>query len=71
MVILVILFYLIIGIIEIMPLMGKKQKKELVLYGVLYGIAFVTSILLSLGVDIPSPAKPIENIVIAIMGKQR
>lgn len=71
MVILVILFYLIIGIIEIMPLVVKKQKRELVLYGILYGIAFVTSILISLGVDIPSPAKPIEKIVFTIIGKQR
>lgn len=71
MVVLVILAYLIIGVLEVTPLVMNKQKKELTLFSILFGTAFVMSILLSLGVKIPSPAKPIENVVLWIMGKQQ
>lgn len=67
--VLVILGYIIIGFIEIVPLYKKKQKKELILYSITFTIAFVMSVLLSLGVKIPSPAKPIEKIVLTILGK--
>ena len=67
--VLVILGYIIIGFIEIVPLYKKKQKKELILYSITFTIAFVMSVLLSLGIKIPSPAKPIEKIVLTILGK--
>jgi len=67
--VLVILGYIIIGFIEIVPLYKKKQKKELILYSITFTITFVMSVLLSLGVKIPSPAKPIEKIVLTILGK--
>lgn len=66
---LVILIYIIIGFIEISHLYHKKQKKELVLYSITFTFAFVLSILLSLGVKVPSPAKAIEKIVMLILGK--
>ena len=69
-VVLVILAYIIIGAIEIVPLVKKKEKKELVLYSATFLFAFVISVLLSLGVKIPSPAKPIEKIVMTILGKK-
>ncbi|WP_129597451.1 hypothetical protein [Anaerophilus nitritogenes] len=68
MVILIILAYLIIGVIEIVPLIQKRQKKEIILYVTLFLTAFVMSVLLSLGVEIPSPAKPIERVVKAVIG---
>lgn len=67
--VLVILAYLVIGLIEIIPLIKKGQMKELTLYSVLFLSAFVLSLLLSLGVDIPSPAVPIEKLVNAIIKK--
>ena len=67
--VLVILVYALIGFIEIVPLVKKKQRKELVLYSVTFGLAFIISLLLSLGVKIPSPAKPIERLVLFILGK--
>ncbi len=67
--ILIILGYLIIGTIEIVPLYKNNKKKELVVYSIFFSAAFVISLLLSLGVKIPSPAKPIETIVNAILGK--
>ncbi|MFZ5966901.1 MAG: hypothetical protein ACOYVK_06975 [Bacillota bacterium] len=69
--VLVILAYIVIGAIEIIPLIKKKQKKELVVYSVLFGGAFILSLLLSLGVEIPSPAKYITKIVEAVVGKQQ
>lgn len=69
MVIIVILVYLIIGVIEMVPLVKKNQKKELIFYSITFMGAFIMSLLLSLGVKIPSPAKPIEKIVTTIMGK--
>lgn len=68
MILLIILAYLIIGIIEIIPLIKNKQKKELILYSVTFISAFTLSVLLSLGVKIPSPAKPIEKVVKFIIG---
>lgn len=67
--ILVIIAYSIIGILEIIPLIKKNQRKELILYTALFTIAFIMSLLLSLDVKIPSPAKPIEKMVKAVMGK--
>lgn len=68
MVLLVILLYISIGILEIKALHKKNQKKEMALYSVVYLSAFTLSILLNLGVKIPSPAKPIENFVKEIKG---
>lgn len=67
---LIIIGYIIIGVWEIKPLYKKKEYKELAVYIALYSVAFVTSVLLSLGVKIPSPAEPIAKIVEAIVGKQ-
>lgn len=67
--ILIILGYIVIGVIEIVPLYKKNKKKELAVYTIFFMTAFIISLLLSLGVKIPSPAKPIENVVKAITGK--
>lgn len=67
--VLIILGYLIIGTIEIVPLYKENKKKELVVYSIFFLAAFIISLLLSLGVKIPSPARPIEAIVKAILGK--
>ncbi len=66
-VILIVLAYSIIGFFEITPLVKKKQKKELIIYLATLTFAFIISILLGLGVRIPSPAVPIEKAVKAIL----
>lgn len=63
------LLYAVIGFSEIYPLVKNKRKKELVLYSVTFSAAFILSLLLSLGVKVPSPAKPIEEVVKFFMGK--
>ena len=68
MILLIIMFYVIVGFLEISALLKKDQKKELILYSSIFSLAFILSILMNLGVKIPSPAKPIENIVNIIKG---
>lgn len=65
----VIIIYGVIGILEIPPLVKKKEKKDLIVYISLYSVALVLSVLISLGVKIPSPADPIKKIVEYIIGK--
>lgn len=67
--VLVILIYLLIAYIELTPLYRNKKVKELILSSILITSAFVISLLLSLGVKVPSPAKPIEKIVLFVLGK--
>lgn len=68
--ILVILAYAFIGFLEIVPLYKDGTKKELYVYCSLFAFAFVLSLLLSLGVKLPSPANGIRYIVESIIGKQ-
>ncbi|WP_425449395.1 hypothetical protein [Dethiothermospora halolimnae] len=67
--VLIILGYGLLIMLELPPLIKRKKKKELALYSVMMGCAFLISILLSVGVEIPSPAKPIEKIVMSILGR--
>lgn len=53
----------------ILSLVIKKQKKELVLYVSTLLLAFVISLLLSLGVKVPSPLITIEKIILTIIGE--
>ena len=66
MIILVILFYVLVGTLEFLSLIKQNKKQELILYSFIFLWAFILTILLNLGVKIPSPAKPIENTVEAI-----
>ncbi len=66
----IIVVYLIIGFLEIAPLVKKNKNKELILYCSLFTISLVISILLGLGVEIPSPAKYIEKVVLMVIGKK-
>ena len=63
MTLLVIIFYAFVGFLEISSLKKQNKKKELILYSFVFLTAFTLSILLSMGIKIPSPAKPIEDAV--------
>lgn len=65
----VIVIYLIIGVTEITPLYKNKQKKELIVYCVFFLGAFVMSLLLSLGVEIPEPTEGIKFIIESFVQK--
>lgn len=68
MIFLIILAYIIIGFIEITPLIKNKKNKELILYSSIFIASFVISIFINVGVEIPSPAKGIEKVVKLVTG---
>ena len=68
--ILVIFAYVIILLLECTPLIKKKETYKIFLYLALGTLAMVISILLALGVTLPSPANFFKNIVEMIFGKQ-
>jgi len=65
----ILILFLLVGFLEIFYLYKQKQKKELALYSVMIIAALTISLLLSYGVKIPSPAKPIKQIITTIIGE--
>ncbi|PKM93479.1 MAG: hypothetical protein CVU84_15975 [Firmicutes bacterium HGW-Firmicutes-1] len=63
MVLIIIFVYLVIGLIEIIPLYKDKKIKELWMYVIIIGISFIISILLVMGVNLPKPASFIEKVL--------
>lgn len=60
--------YIVFLFIDLVPLMKKRKWKEFGLFAVIFCASLVISILLIQGVKIPSPAKPLEKLVMAIFG---
>lgn len=67
--IIIVCVYIVFLLIDFLPLIKEKKWKELVIFSVVFFSSLLISILLIQGVKIPSPAKPIEEIVTAIFGK--
>jgi hypothetical protein len=67
--IIVILLYVIIITFETISLYEEKNKGKIFLYLSLSIFSMIISVLLTLGVQLPSPSNPIKNIVISIFGK--
>lgn len=65
----IILFYAFICVVELTPLIKRKQIRELLAYSTIISIAFTLSILLGLGIDLPDPSEPIRKFVFAAIGK--
>ena len=65
----VILAYSIIISFEIYPIVKSKKRKNMALYLIAMGVSFIVSLLLVLGISIPSPAKPIEKLITMFFGK--
>lgn len=53
---------------EITPLHRGKKTAELVIYVIFIAFSYIISLLLVLGVKIPSPAVPIKNAVMSLVG---
>ncbi|MBU3153930.1 hypothetical protein LL037_09930 [Clostridium estertheticum] len=66
---LVITFYIIIIFLETVPLLKEKNRGKTILYFTLIIFSMIISILLSLGIQLPSPSNMIKNIVVSIFGK--
>lgn len=70
MTVIVVIAYILIGVVELYPLYHKKQKKDFWVAVGIGALSFAIALCLSLGVDIPSPEKPIRNLITTITGKQ-
>ncbi|MCY6485191.1 hypothetical protein OW763_12665 [Clostridium aestuarii] len=68
MTIIIIVAYIVITLLEVIPLFKNQQKKEMILYINMMVIALVLSVLLSRGIKIPSPAVFIEKLITSIIG---
>lgn len=64
-----IVLYGIIGFVEISSLVKNKKKKELTMYIVAFTLALALSIVISLGVKLPSYDLYIGQIISSITGK--
>jgi uncharacterized membrane protein len=66
---LIIISYIIIIYFETTLLLKEKNRAKIVLYFSMIIFSMVISVLLALGVQLPSPSNSIKNIVITIFGK--
>jgi hypothetical protein len=69
MVLIVLILYVIVMFFETVPLLKEKNRGKIIIYFSLTVFSMIISILLTLGVDLPSPSNGIKNIVDAIFGK--
>ncbi len=63
MIIFLIIVFAIIALINVPPLIREKQWRELTVYSGFFALAVTLSMLLALGVDIPSPIKGVQYII--------
>ena len=55
-------------ITDIVPVYKNKQWKLFWAYSVMMAFAYVLLFLISIGIDIDSPLKPVKRLIIAIWG---
>jgi len=63
MIALVILAFSLAVIPETLSLIKKKYWRELAVFAAIYLAAFISSVLLTLGYELPSPAKGTESLI--------
>jgi len=66
---LIIIIYLIIALIEMVPLYKKNQKKEFLAYMVLLSTALILSLLIYFGAQLPSASRVVAKIVKFMIAK--
>lgn len=66
---LVIISYIIIIFFETVLLLKEKNSGKIMVYFSLIIFSMIISVLLTFGVQLPSPSNQIKDIVIAIFGK--
>lgn len=70
-VVVLIIFYLIFISVEVFNFVGENKKKELYVYSVFMLLSFIISLLLVLGVNVPSYDKFVGEVVFKIFGKPK
>lgn len=69
MLLLVMIIYMAMAAYEFIPLYKQKQWNDLRVNSVLFFSSFIVAVLLCLRVNIPSPVKPIRDVIISVFGK--
>lgn len=67
---LVLIVYLLIVIFDMIPLIKKRQIRDIVPYSLIFFSAFVLSMVIALGIKLPSTAGWIGKAVEFIVGKR-
>lgn len=68
MIILVLLGYGVIVLVDTIPIYKDGTRKEFWVSTIILTFSFICSVLLVFGVELPSPAKPLEEWVLKILG---
>jgi uncharacterized BrkB/YihY/UPF0761 family membrane protein len=68
MILLTILFYGLLLTYESIPLYKQKQWHDLWVNSFLAICSFTIALLLTFGIEIPSPAEPIKNVILSMFG---
>lgn len=68
MALLIFALYLFLAVLEVPPLIHKREIRQVVIYFLFYMGALVVSVLLALQVEIPTPADPINRYINLIKG---
>lgn len=63
----IILIYLVLGIVDIAPLIRKKEKRKMLIYIIFLVIPLVLSINIIIGVDMPSINSIIGKLLLPIV----
>lgn len=69
MIALVVMGYSILGFFEFSPLLKQKLWRDFWMDAILGVLSFTIAILLCLDVKIPSPEKPIRELITSVFGK--
>lgn len=69
MLVLVITAYTFLAIFEFIPLYKQKFWRDFWVNAVLFSFSFTVMMLLCFNIKIPSPEKPIRELIISIFGK--
>lgn len=68
-VVIVVLAYLVLGVLEMVPLVREKVKKHIITYLVFWTLAAVFSLLLTLKVKLPSFERAMIDLITSITEK--
>lgn len=69
MIIIPFLVYTVLSIYEFVPLYKQKLWRDFWVNLCLAFVSFVFAVMITLGVDIPSPAVPLQNMILSMLGK--
>lgn len=62
------LIYIFLIIIDFVPLLKSKNYKDITVYSFLITFSFIICLLMSLGIAVPNPVKPIEIVINKLFG---